>query len=746
MTNINLLRFPISLDGKQRLLGYSNARIKALQQSEPIPAGSPHAYRLGYYADHGAVVYCIDVEARGIQTFQDTLLKEYPELNSTYTEPSRNGGLHVFFLFAGYSKEVAPIKFVSKKDENNKILWEVKSDSIASSLSISELTELNIWEAEERLFNLLTLISIKKPSRKDFKDSNLLDLYADEFRSLASDIIYHRFQALDHESLVIKCQRLADCNAEYLVEQSILDYSDKKHETTNSKYFIKRRSDNLAPIIAVIKDLDPDFFSDFYKDKSDDYRKNESVSTSNSQIDSDTNRAIKALLKRAPNEIADRFPARYDNEAVIFYFDKYSYWIKPILKEESAVFFTRKNGSSYNAIHQIRETGLAWIQALPVVSSLTEDPSLPTGTYKEGALIVGVPFALPTSIKGNIPLTVEYLKDILGNGAERQYNVLLSWLKKLLFYPFDRSYQPKALFLRGDYRTGKSFLHETLLSKVLGNFYASVTPDDLRETGFNAHFVGKLLLASDEIKDLNSANSQDFFKRITTQTSQKKNEKFKAIVNVKNYSLYLFTYNLNIDVPRFVESESNRHIFLSVNPVMGTKKENERRAYFKALNDEINSPDWLPAFLDLVSQADVDLYLDVDLTRSLDPEQESASFFKGWEGAIREWVLSDLEGIVNSEQKVINSMARISATRLFNSFNLWYIAERPNETPLNLSNWGNIFKPEIEKVGAYSKRFESGKDYFIPLDFFARLSEVPTWKRTFSSIAPKEFISDRVAV
>jgi len=734
MTSKNLIRFPGFFHPQTKRIcrekSFTNAHIATMKESL-VHEDKPFFYRLGFYEDLSAVVYCIDVEKEGIETFEKEVLKDFPELKNTYIETSQSGkGYHYFFIDKSFDHAH---KFEKRKDEKGVILWEVKTDAIAQG---SLATDAEFY-LDERWY-LVSHLHVKetKPLAKKYLTfTGTIDQYIDEYRREASEfLVSHYDHKNDHERFHFLCSRLADCNAPDLIQDVINSYSQDKHKTEKVEDYMRKAQGNIGPVRSVIKDLDDEFDKRFKEKYGAIYRKNETASTATPSTDSDTNRAINALLKKHDIETYDRIPIRFCGKPILVCFQGHEFYTKELLKKETNVYFTKKNGELGEAYKQLELTGKNWIDSLKAINIFIKDPAFPQGKIIEGKLNVSKQFTLPAPKASNIPLTMEYLFAVLSNGQDKQFQVLTSWLKKLLFFSFDRKYRPKALFFKGDYGTGKSFFHEHFLNKVLGDtYYYKITPDELKDSGFNAHLAGKLLIASDEILDIVGPYGNDVFKRLTTETTKTYNQKFLPSFTAPNYALYLFTYNMA--VPRFVEPDSKRHIFMSV-----SDSRKDDRDFFSALSKEMDSPEWLSAFLHVINQAEILDYLDENLSRFLDIEQEKSAFFEnGVQGAVRQFIAYALQKtLIRKNKKTKQNEFIIGASELYTEFRHFFVTEiKSNGEPSNTSFGTHLLK-DLPAMGAEKKDASSGNKYIFPADWQERLKSIQSWQIVLNSIEQEE--------
>ncbi len=93
-----------------------------------------------------------------------------------------------------------------------------------------------------------------------------------------------------------------------------------------------------------------------------------------------------------------------------------------------------------------------------------------------------------------------------------------------------------SIAIRGGQGDGKSIVFERLLSKILGDMLLRVANQNLITGNFNEALMGKLVTVLEEATFARDTRSFDRLKELITADQTVINPKFKAPINIENFS------------------------------------------------------------------------------------------------------------------------------------------------------------------------------------------------------------------
>jgi primase-polymerase (primpol)-like protein len=180
-----------------------------------------------------------------------------------------------------------------------------------------------------------------------------------------------------------------------------------------------------------------------------------------------------------------------------------------------------------------------------------------------------------------IQLWLEFLKNIICNGNQRDYDYLLASLAFWMQYPQEKAGVALAL-ISNERGTGKS-LFSNMIMRIAGVNNSTVVANKSDLVGeFNERFATSWLVAIEEAVWGGDKAAEGVLKDLITGTTLTINKKFMSPINIDNYSHFIFTSNEDWVVP--ASFNERRFFVLDVS----TEKAQDR-TYFKPLFSSLDT-------------------------------------------------------------------------------------------------------------------------------------------------------------
>jgi hypothetical protein len=166
---------------------------------------------------------------------------------------------------------------------------------------------------------------------------------------------------------------------------------------------------------------------------------------------------------------------------------------------------------------------------------------------------------------------IDYLKRIVADNKQKNYEWLVSWLKNIFKNPAAKS--KTALVLVGKTGVGKSFLGHEILGGIIGDrHFASTNAVESITRDFNAQFEGKLVIQCDEATNSRQRSIANKLKAFITDDRMKVEPKGVDAYFSPNHSRLIFTSNDEYDAVNVIDGDDDRRY--TVFKVSGAEKNN----------------------------------------------------------------------------------------------------------------------------------------------------------------------------
>jgi hypothetical protein len=208
----------------------------------------------------------------------------------------------------------------------------------------------------------------------------------------------------------------------------------------------------------------------------------------------------------------------------------------------------------------------------------------------------------PSVARRSVTRYLAHIHEVVCSGDDRAFHWFLDWMADAVQRPGKLS--GKTVALRGRAGSGKSLLFEAF-GGLFGQHYLSVSTSDQIVGRFNAHLSGKILIFADEALWGGDRRSAGIFRRLVTQPTLAIERKGVDIFNEPNYLRIGIASNEDWVAPAIVGER--RLIVFQMDEV-------RPRAYFNALFEEIQQPQFLPSLLKVLQSWAID---DTRLTQGI---------------------------------------------------------------------------------------------------------------------------------
>lgn len=186
---------------------------------------------------------------------------------------------------------------------------------------------------------------------------------------------------------------------------------------------------------------------------------------------------------------------------------------------------------------------------------------------------------------------IDYLHDVICDKNAEAYKWVAAWLSDIFQRPCDKP--GTALVLLGSQGTGKSFLGENILDKILGQgLVASVSNVNQLTKNFNVMYTRRLLLRCEEALHSSQKQLASSLKDLVTNRYTTLEPKGLNAVKVENHARLIFTSNERRDALT-IDADDRRYTVLeTADTYAATKRGNQE--YWTALAEWLDHPETLP--------------------------------------------------------------------------------------------------------------------------------------------------------
>lgn len=202
-----------------------------------------------------------------------------------------------------------------------------------------------------------------------------------------------------------------------------------------------------------------------------------------------------------------------------------------------------------------------------------------------------------TPIKGDVDLFKHFILQACCRGDELKAKWLTQWLAHIVQKPWEKSTLVPVFI--GDQGTGKGFLFEGVMAKILGPYFYKIMTAQTLKDKFNIEQSRKFLTFIDEATWRGDKVEDGILKSLTGSREMTVEEKFGARVRLSNYSRYAIASN---------------------NPQAVSQERSNRRYVAFEMNDELRNnqslfkPLWEGLDKGTLANFIMDFFLGVDLS------------------------------------------------------------------------------------------------------------------------------------
>lgn len=169
---------------------------------------------------------------------------------------------------------------------------------------------------------------------------------------------------------------------------------------------------------------------------------------------------------------------------------------------------------------------------------------------------------IPTSpIKGDVEAFKHFILEVCCRGDQRKAKWLTQWLAHIVQKPWQKSTLVPVFI--GDQGTGKGFLFEGVMAKILGPYFYKIMTAQTLKDKFNVEQAQKFLTFIDEATWRGDKVEDGILKSLTGSREMTVEEKFGARVRLSNYSRYAIASNNPQAVS--VERSNRRYVPFEMN-------------------------------------------------------------------------------------------------------------------------------------------------------------------------------------
>jgi hypothetical protein len=165
----------------------------------------------------------------------------------------------------------------------------------------------------------------------------------------------------------------------------------------------------------------------------------------------------------------------------------------------------------------------------------------PSGTVAAGEYNLYRGMLVTPDASGSYSMLSELIRDVWCQRDEQATSWVMEWLMHIVAHPGQRV--GTSIAIRGGYGDGKSIVFEKLLSAILGDMMLRVANHRMILGDFNEAIIGKLVTVLEEAAFAGDKAAFDKMKELITGEKVLINPKFKAPINVDNFSRLVVVSN-----------------------------------------------------------------------------------------------------------------------------------------------------------------------------------------------------------